>query len=189
MRSKIEVIRALSYVVARRVLAVVAVITLVISILLLAGIWALAYNFSAWWWLLLFIYIPWVVVALFIYATARFIARKIYPWPLSNRQKRILKNFADKIQRLLEARGIDWWMFALQCLKDLLFHRDLTTLKELIADTTSLRRDLETLEQTLTTDRSLLAARRLPNLMSSLTIFHYLFCQRGYSYINIKRKS
>lgn len=146
MQSKVEVMRALCYIVARRVLVVVALIILIISILLLLGIWSLAYYFSAWWWLLLFIYTPLVAAAFFVYVIASFIVRKIYPRPIRDNQRRLLENFVGKIQRLLEVRGIGWWVFALQSLKDLLLYRDLKTLKELIVDTTSLKKDFSELE-------------------------------------------
>lgn len=146
MQAKVDVIRALASTVAKRALLVISVVGAVISILLLIGIWALAHYLSAWWWLLLFIYIPWLVIALVVFSIARLIAHKIYPRPLSDRQKRLLKDFADKIQRLLESRGMGWWVFAFLCFKDLLFYRDLRTLKELIADTASLKNDFEELE-------------------------------------------
>lgn len=147
MQTKIDVIRALTSTVAKRALLIISVVVAIISILLLIGIWALAHYLSAWWWLLLFIYIPWLLIALIVLGIAKLIAHKIYPQALSDRQKRLLKEFADKIQRLLESRGMGWWVFAFLCFKDLLFYRDLRTLKELIADTTSLKRDFEELER------------------------------------------
>lgn len=147
MQAKVDVIRALTSTVAKRALLVISIVGAIISVLLLIGIWALAHFLSAWWWLLLFIYIPWLVIALVVLSFAKLIAHKIYPQALSSRQRRLLKGFVDKIQRLLESRGMGWWVFAFLCFKDLLFYRDLRTLKELIADTTSLKRDFEELER------------------------------------------
>lgn len=150
MQSKVAVLRALMSVIARRVLGFLLIAAGAISLLVFIGIWALGTYVSAWWWLLLVVFIPWLLIATSIFLVVAAIVRRIYPEPMSKPQQKLLLGFADKIQRLLETRGIGWWVFALQCLKDLLFHRDLTTLKGLIADTTSLRRDFETLEQTLT---------------------------------------
>ncbi len=147
MKGKIDVIRALTATVARRAIRIITIVGAIIAVLLLIGIWALAYFFSPWWWLLLFIYIPWLIIALIVLGVARFIARKIYPQALSDRQKRLLKEFADKIQHLLESRGMGWWVFAFLCFKDLLFYRDLRTLKELITDTVSLQQDFTELER------------------------------------------
>ncbi len=147
MKAKVDVIRALTATVARRALLIISILGTVIAILLLLGIWALAHYLSTWWWLLLFIYIPWLLIALIVLGIAKLITQRIYPQPLSAQQKQLLKSFADKVQRLLESRGMGWWIFAFLCFKDLLFYRDLRTLKELIADTTSLKRDFDELER------------------------------------------
>ncbi|HEY1085800.1 MAG TPA: hypothetical protein VGE34_03700 [Candidatus Saccharimonadales bacterium] len=147
MQAKIDVIRALTSTIAKRALLIISIAGAAASLLLLIGIWALAHYLSAWWWLLLFIYIPWLLIALVILGVAKLITHKIYPYPLNTRQKRLLKDFADKIQHLLESRGMGWWMFAFLCFKDLLFYRDLRTLKELIRSTASLKQDFADLER------------------------------------------
>lgn len=147
MQAKLDVIRALTATVAKRALLFITIIVVMVSVLLLICIWALASYLSGWWWLLLFIYLPWVLIATIALSAARFIAHKLYPAPLTSKQQNLLKSFADKIQRLLETRGMGWWMFALLSAKDLLFHRDLVTMKELIADTTSLKNDFDELER------------------------------------------
>lgn len=147
--AKVNVIRALSAVVARRVLLFFLVIDSTLLLLLFAGIWALAHNFSAWWWLLLFIWVPIVLASVTTYLVARFIAKQLYPRPLLPAQKQQLRDFTDKILRLLETRGMGWWWFASLCVRDLLLYRELRTLQELIADATSLKSDLAALEREL----------------------------------------
>ena len=113
------------------------------------AIWALAYYFSAWWWLLLIGFVPAFLIALFLRLFVGFLAAKIYPKPLSKSQKKLVNNFADKLQRLAEARGMGWPVFAFLSLKDLIFHRDLRTAKSTIYDTASLRKDFVELEELL----------------------------------------
>ena len=53
----------------------------------------------------------------------------------------------EKIQRLIEAKATPPIVFVLLSVKDLLIHRDVTTIKELIRDTASLRADYSKLRQ------------------------------------------
>ncbi|OYX42363.1 hypothetical protein B7Y94_03530 [Candidatus Saccharibacteria bacterium 32-49-12] len=149
MKPKINVVRAVSATVARRALNLAVVIVGIILGLLFAIIWALAYFVSSWWWLLLIGYVPLLLATVIVLAVGRFLTKKLYPHQLSGEQRRLLNGFTDKIQRLLETRGIGWPMFALLNVKDLLFHRDLRTTKDLISDTSSLRKDFAELEKKL----------------------------------------
>lgn len=149
MKTKINVMRAVTATVAKRALIIVTAIATTILGLIFLGIWALAYFFSDWWWLLLIPYLPILFICLIIFLFSRFIVHQLYPVKLSSEQKKLLNAFTDKIQRLLEARGIGWPFFALLNVKDILFHRELRTTKDLISDTTSLQRDFLELEKKL----------------------------------------
>lgn len=149
MNSKLAVFRAMSAVVLRRALLVCGIIGGVLLLLLLLGIWGLASAVSSWWWLLLLLYLPLLFVATILWVLIRFLSKKLYPARLSREQKVLLDDFTNKLQRLLETRGIGWPWFALLNLKDFLFHRELRTTKKLIEDTTSLRHDFAELEQKL----------------------------------------
>ncbi len=149
MKPKINVLRAVTATVARRALLIAAIIVGVALALLFSAIWALAYFVSTWWWLLLAVYVPLLLGAVAILATGRFLIKKLHSQQFSREQKVLLNNFTDKIQRLLETRGMGWPVFALLNVKDLILHRDLRTTKELLADTTSLKRDLAELEEKL----------------------------------------
>ena len=149
LSSKIQVVRALSAVVERQAITIFLIIDSVVLTLILIGIWALAHFLSPWWWLLLIIFIPLLVASLIIYIIASFITTKLYPTKLSRKQKQQLNDFTDKILRLLETRGMGWWWFAALCMRDLLFYRELRTLKDLLADATSLKSGFTTLEREL----------------------------------------
>lgn len=149
MRSKIDVLRAVMAAVSQRALTLATILGGVILTIAFLLIWALAHFASDWWWLLLILYIPLLFIGLIIWLIARFLVKRLYPRRISSEQKALLGNFTDKIQHLLETRGMGWPMFALLNIKDLLFHRELRTTKKLISDTTSLKKDLSELEEKL----------------------------------------
>lgn len=149
VKPKINVLRALSSVVAKKAIFFFLIIDSFILTLMFISICLLVYFFSPWWWLLLIIYIPLFVASIIIYLIAAFIASRLYPAPLAREDRRHLQEFTDKILRLLETRGMSWWVFAALCVRDLLLYRELRTLKSLLTDTTSLKSDFEALEQEL----------------------------------------
>lgn len=149
MKPKLDVLRALSAVIAMRAITLTRIVGFVVFALLFVGIWALGSYVSPWWWLLLIVYIPLLVAVLAVLFVAQFLVRKLYPVKLSREQKRLLTNFTDKIQGLVEARGMGWWWFMVLNVKDIVLHRDVVTTKKLLADTTSLARDFKELEEKL----------------------------------------
>ncbi len=147
IKSKIDVLRALSSVIAKRAIFFFLIIDSVFLTLSFIGICLLVYFFSPWWWLLLIIFIPLFITSGIIYLLARFVASRLYPAPLSREQRQHLQDFTDKILRLLETKGMGWWWFAVLCVRDLLLYHELRTLKQILSDTTSLKQDFLNLER------------------------------------------
>lgn len=58
-----------------------------------------------------------------------------------------MDEFIDKIQAALEARATPLPLTVIICLKDILFHRDVVTVKKLIKDTAGLRKDYAEIEK------------------------------------------
>jgi uncharacterized membrane protein len=145
--AKITVARAVSAHIARRIIRLVSVIAAVVLAVLLIITWALAHFFSTWWWLLLIPVFILLVVFLVIRFILSFIVRKIHVGNLNQEQKSALDDFTDKLERLIEARGTPPIFFVLLSVKDLLIYRDIKTLKELVRDSTSLKRDYESMER------------------------------------------
>lgn len=139
--------RALTAHVAKRIIRIatyiaVAVVTTVFIICLL-----LAHFFSAWWWLLI---IPFILLFGFFLLVRFFIGffiRRIHAERLTPEQRSSLDAFVDKIQGLLEARSTPLPLIVLISLKDLLFHRDIVTIRSVINDSVSLKRDYQALER------------------------------------------
>lgn len=148
MNPKLQATRAVLSLLARRAMLFGTIVASVVLALIFLGCWALAYYVSPWWWILLIAYVPVLLAFIVIRLIAGFLLDKLYPVKnLSKTQNESASSFADKLQRLAEARGIGWPMFAFICFKDLLFYRDLRTARNTIEDGTSLKRDFEELEK------------------------------------------
>ena len=139
--------RALTARIATRFLrlATFIILGLFVAVLLTCGL--LAYFFSAWWWLLI---IPFVILLAIFMVLRLFIGlviRRIHSERLSPAQADAMDGFTDKIQALLEARATPPWMFVAICIKDLVLHRDITTVKSIVNSTATLKRDYQELEK------------------------------------------
>ena len=145
--TKLTVARALTSRVAQRVLRIATRIAAMFFTVVFAATWALAYFFSAWWWLLLIPFVFLLGIFLIIRLIIGFIVRQIHTEHLTKQQRVALDRFVDKLQAIAEARSTPLPLLVAICIKDLLFHRDITTVKQLISDTSGLRRDYAELEK------------------------------------------
>lgn len=145
--SKLTVARALTARFARRFIRLADLLVAVIALILIAGVWALAYLFSAWWWLLVLPILLLLGVYLIIRIIVALIVSRIHVGRLSKQQRIALDGFIDKIQQAIEARATPLPIIALICIKDIVLHRDLTTVRKIISETTGLRRDYQDLER------------------------------------------
>ena len=139
--------RALTAHIASRFIRLATFIALGIFIAVFVLCWVLAYFFTGWWWLLLIPFIFLLSIFLIVRLLVLFFVRRIHAEHLRPDQRKALDNFTEKLERLIEARGTPPIFFVFISIKDLLIHRDITTIKELIRDTTSLKRDYQELEQ------------------------------------------
>lgn len=146
---KITVFRALSSVLASKMLSVAKLVLSIGTILLLLITWSLASFVDALWWLLLIVVLPLIALGWIIYAVASLISKQIYPKKLTKQQHRSLSNFVDKTLRVLETRAMPPGFIAVIVIKDLLAHRSLKTFKNLLNDTTTLSSDFTKLQEDL----------------------------------------
>lgn len=143
------VLRALSAFYAKRLFRTALLLIAIIIFLLVGVVWLLAASFSGWWWLLL---IPTAVVALIvgiISVVIWLIIYGLYPKRLSGSHKSLLGQYVQKIEALIEGAGMGVPGFMLVSVKDLLIHRELRTLQELLVHSLSLKSDLDALRQAL----------------------------------------
>jgi nitrogen fixation/metabolism regulation signal transduction histidine kinase len=145
--SKVTVARALSARMARRFLRMADLIVVIAAAILLATTWALAYFFSGWWWLFSIPIVLVLGVFLIIRLIAMFIVSRIHSGNLNHRQRVALDDFIDKVQHIIEARATPMPLIVLIVVKDILIHRDITTVKTIIADSAGLRTDYKELEK------------------------------------------
>lgn len=150
MKRSITPARAVTAIFMRRILkiATIAAAAAMGVVILIAG--TLAYFFSGWWWLIV---LPFgILFGLFVLArvVALLIVNAIYSHKLSSTQKDRVNEFIDKIQATLEARATPLPLIALICIKDILIHRDIVTLKKIVQDTANLRSDYTELEKLFT---------------------------------------
>lgn len=145
--SKLIVARALTAHIAKRMLRLATILALLAFVIITLIIGALAYFFSAWWWLLiipfLFVLSLFLVVRLFVVL----IVRRIHGDHMNKTQRDAMDDFTGKIEALIEARATPLPIFVFICIKDLVLHRDITTVKKLISDSTGLKKDYAELEK------------------------------------------
>ena len=148
------VARALTARLTRRFVKIVDVIALIIIGVFLAITGILAYFFSAWWLVLLFPILFLCGVFVIVRLVIAVIVSRIHVGKLTEDQTKALDDFIDKIQQILEARATPLPIIAIICIKDILFHRDITTIKKIINDSVGLRLEYLELEKLfLTTER------------------------------------
>jgi hypothetical protein len=144
---KLTVARVLVAHIARRFIrlaTIVAIILLLVAIFISA---LLAYNFSAWWWLLMAPAVLILPLLVLLRIFMLFVTRSISSVSLRADQENAVKQFVAQLEQIIEARGTPPWLFALITVKDLLIHRDITTIKNLVASTSSLKRNYQKLEK------------------------------------------
>ena len=145
--SKLIVARALSAYVARRMVFVATIVAVGVFAAVIVACGLLSYFFSAWWWMLALPFALLLALFFIIRLIVAFIIGRIHSEKLSIEQRQALEKFTDKIQRLLEARATPLPIFALITMRDLVLYRDIKTVRELINDTSGLKKDYEALER------------------------------------------
>lgn len=75
------------------------------------------------------------------------IIRVIHPNDLTHKQRAAMSEFIDKIQQVIEARSTPVPFIVLVCIKDIVLHRDVVTIKKIIRDTAGLKREYEQIEK------------------------------------------
>lgn len=90
---------------------------------------------------------PPLLIGLVLWTLARNVARAVYATPLSRPQRTALNQFIDKVQGLAEYRSLPPWLFGFVLAKDLVLHRDARSLRKIIDNSSTLRRDFQALNK------------------------------------------
>lgn len=139
--------RALTAHIAKRFVRLATLVAFGIFGLVVVLCWVLAYFFSAWWWLLLIPFIVLLGFFLIVRLIVSFLIRRIHADALRPDQKKALDELTSKLERLIEARGTPPIFFVFVSIKDLLLYRDITTIKGIVQDSATLKRDYQALER------------------------------------------
>ncbi len=134
----------------RRYLRLAKIIIAATAVVLLTAIWAISHYLGSWGWLLLLAYLPLLLSALGAYMAAKAGIRRVYTGVVTPEQTALINQLIDKLQSLAETNGINWQLFALKSISELLFHRDPRSLKVMIDNATSLAGDFKVIEDSLT---------------------------------------
>ena len=147
MSQRLTAPRALTTLFARRIVRIATLLALAVAVAVFLLTWVLAYFFSSWWWLLIIPLCILVVLFLIVRIVVMIIIRMIHPNSLTKEQTVAMSGFIDKIQAILEARSTPLPFVVAVCIKDIVIHRDVVTIKKLITNTTGLRRDYAEIEK------------------------------------------
>lgn len=147
MTSKLTAPRALTALLARRFVNLATIIAVGVACAGIILAWLLAHFFSAWWWLLAIPFAGLLLLFLIVRFIVMIIVRLIHPNNLTNKQRQAMNEFIDKIQVAIEARATPVPLIVLICLKDIILHRDVVTVKKIIKNTAGLKNEYEQIEK------------------------------------------
>ena len=147
MNQRLTAPRALTALIARRVvrLATIIAVAIIGVIFLVSGV--LAYFFSPWWWLLVIPFLLLFGVFIFFRIITMIFIRIVHPNAITREQRDAMNSFIDKIVAVIEAKSTPLFLVVAICIKDIVFHRDVVTIKNLIKDTASLRAEYAKIEK------------------------------------------
>lgn len=131
---------------ARRVYRIVALLVLVISAASM-GLTAWLTTFSQWWWLLFALLVIAVSVAFGVLFVVWRVIKSVTPYQ-SREQRKLVKAFVDKLQRLSETTQTSKFTLLFQIVRDIAAPRENGFIASLSNDTTSLKRDFTALSST-----------------------------------------
>ncbi len=146
MKPKVATARALTAYAGLRAVRLLTILLIVETVIVLIIVGLLAYFFSPWWLLLAVPFAAVTILGLGARWVLLRIIRAIYRHPFSRKQREQLDAFSEKLMRLADVRSKTPPLFALQTIWDIIRRRDATTIRELIADSTSLKKDFKQLE-------------------------------------------
>ena len=147
MKPKVAATRALIAYTALRALRLATLVAVLVSIILFGIIWAMAYYLSPWWWIFLLPFVVMVVAGIIVRVIIVKTIHLIHRHPFTEPQRQALENFTDKITRLAEFKDTPFPIYAFITLRDIIRHRDATTLRMTIEDSVTLKDDFLALEK------------------------------------------
>ncbi len=135
-----KAIRAIGSELAWRIVKPMIIGGIIVAVLLLAfGGWLTTLH--ALWWILEAIFIAYTVLFILLVVIVRLLFRVFTP-ESNNTQRKAVKQFADKLQRVADAAGISRFVLLFRIAKQLLAPSQQNFIKQIAEDSTSLHTDL-----------------------------------------------
>lgn len=147
MNQQLTAPRALTALMARRAVRMATIISIITACIITIVTVALVYFFSPWWWLLIVPFAPLFILFFIVRFIVLLLIRSIHPNNLTKEQYVAMNEFVDKVQIVLEARSMPVPLIVFICLKDIVLHRDIVTIKKLIQDTAGLKSQYEQIQK------------------------------------------
>ena len=141
MQAATKALRAITFVTFRRIFLPIIWISVAILLVLWLIVFLLSFSLDlAWLWLLIVV-IPVTIIAVAVLALLWFVSSRLTPRSLSKHERSLVTQFTDKIIRLAETRATPWPVMAALIAKDVVRGRRSSYINNLIADSSSLKRD------------------------------------------------
>lgn len=150
MDSKITVTRAIGKLVLSDVLRIISIVVGgILALLFCVAVW-LTVSVSSWWGILLFFVVICILLIITIRQLLLWGLKQLYPTKLTKEQRDVSRDFIDKLQAVTATQSIGWPGLVAKTATEVIRHRDVSTLKKLIADSSTLKDDFRELERLIT---------------------------------------
>lgn len=147
MNQHLTASRALTALIARRTIHTATVIAATAACIGIIITLVLVHFFSPWWWLLALSILTLTVVFFIVRNIVLLIIRKIHPADLTKEQQLAMNTFIDNVQTTIDTGSMSTSLIVFICLKDIVLHRDIVTIKKLIQDTAGLKSEYEKIQK------------------------------------------
>lgn len=128
----------------RMLMPMIVIGTIAALACLALGAWLIAQ--SAWWWILEAAFIVGTTIFLLLAAVATFAIRRFAPQQTPE-QRKAVRAYADKLQRVAENLGISKFMLLFRIVRDIIWPREQTFIKMIANDSSSLHTDFIALQR------------------------------------------
>lgn len=137
----LSAVRAISAVVATRIIRLAGWVLLGIASLACIAIVLLGIYVNPWWYLLFVLFVPLGLIGLVVFLVARFLVRRMYPAKLSKAHKQQILSFSNNVVMFARSHAMPLPMLGTMLVKDVVTHRNLDSLQELFSESSSLYKE------------------------------------------------
>ena len=141
MQAATKALRAITYVIFRRLFLPIFLVVIGILAVLWATVLVLGFSVDMSWFWVFILLVPLTFVAATVLIVLWLLSSRLAPRRLNKQERRGMAVFTDKILRLAETRATPWPIMAALIAKDIIRGRRSAYIERLIDDTRSLKGD------------------------------------------------